>query len=96
MVVFALPRSSGRNGKSRLGVTATRKVGGAVVRARCKRRLREVFRLHPEELSGLTVDLVVNARRGCAEAPWEELRRDFTTSVRRVREQLMDDQAGVE
>jgi ribonuclease P protein component len=62
-----------------------------VVRVRCKRRLRELFRLHPEELRGLNVDLVVNARSGCAEAPWEELRRDYRRCVNQLSERLSGD-----
>ena len=47
---------------SRLGITASRKVGGAVVRNRAKRLIREAFRLHPE-LTPPGVDLVVIVRR---------------------------------
>jgi ribonuclease P protein component len=65
-------------------VTASRRVGGAVVRARCKRRLRELYRTHRQELEGYPVDTVVNARHSCASAPWVELERDFLTSVRRA------------
>jgi ribonuclease P protein component len=87
MVVFALPRSNGETG-SRLGVTATRKLGGAVQRARCKRRLREIFRGHPEELVDTPLDVVLNARKGCGDAPWDDLVRDYTRNIRKVRERL--------
>ncbi len=87
MVVFVLPRS-GSDSPNRIGVTASRRVGGAVVRARCRRRIRELFRLHPNELPDASVDLVVNARRGCEKAPWAELRQDYVRSVRRLRERL--------
>jgi len=77
-------RADGHQG--RFGVTASRRVGGAVVRSRCKRRLRELYRIHRHELEGSRVDMVVNARRSCASAPWAELERDFLDCVRRGRE----------
>jgi ribonuclease P protein component len=57
--------SAGAGLRARLGVTASRKVGGAVVRNRVKRRIRDAFRrrrgLLPAEL-----DVVVIARPGAA------------------------------
>lgn len=48
---------------TRLGVIASRRVGGAVQRNRCKRLLREVFRLHQNTLpNGLTLVLVARPR----------------------------------
>jgi len=47
---------------SRIGITVSRKVGNAVVRNRFKRRIREWFRAHRDELDP-PVDLVVIARR---------------------------------
>jgi len=67
-------------------VTASRRVGGAVVRSRSKRRLRELYRIHRHLFAGYPVDAVVNARRSCATAPWKELEQDFLTSVRRALE----------
>jgi ribonuclease P protein component len=47
---------------SRLGVTVSRKVGGAVVRNRVKRLVREAFRTHKHELPpGLLLVLVAKA-----------------------------------
>lgn len=47
---------------ARLGLVVSRRVGGAVVRNRIKRRVREAFRRRKAELVGL--DLVVSARPG--------------------------------
>lgn len=83
-VVVFLMRADAHDG--RFGVTAARRVGGAVARSRAKRRLRELYRIHRSEFEGCPVDVVVNARRSCAMAPWAELERDFLTSMRRARE----------
>jgi len=48
---------------SRLGLTVSRKVGGAVARNRIKRRVREWFRWNGRRISGGS-DVVVIARRG--------------------------------
>ncbi len=57
---------------SRLGITASRKVGGAVVRNRFKRRVRAWFREHRQEFSE-NVDLVVIARRSGAQLSFDQL-----------------------
>jgi len=62
---------SGSTG-SRLGITVSRKVGGAVVRNRFKRRTREWFRRRRSELLQ-DVDLVVIARRPAALLSFDEL-----------------------
>lgn len=88
MVVFALSRDEPEFAGPRLGVTASRRVGHAVERARCKRRLRELFRLHIRVCGGLDVDIVINARRGLGAAPWSELEREYRRAVKRLRDQL--------
>ena len=67
---------SGDDVSMRLGVVASKKVGNAVKRARSKRRLREVFRLHRHLLSG-EVDVVLVARYTIADAKWEAVVEDF-------------------
>jgi ribonuclease P protein component len=84
MVLFAVRTE----GESRFGVTASRKVGNAVIRARSKRRLRELYRLRrPTELTD-ALDLVANARRSCARAPWRVLVRDFEDCLNRLGEKM--------
>ena len=59
---------------SRLGITASRKVGNAVVRNRFKRRTREWFRRRRVDFTS-DVDLVVIARRSGSRLSLEELDR---------------------
>jgi ribonuclease P protein component len=68
----------------RLGVTASRKVGPAVLRNRVKRSIREWFRRHREELSE-HVDVVVIARRGSAELPSAQIAADLRVLAQRTR-----------
>lgn len=63
-VVLAAP-SRAAAPACRLGVTASRRVGNAVQRNRVKRRIREWFRCHRDELPGGR-DIVVIARQGAA------------------------------
>ncbi len=67
---------------ARLGVSATRKFGPAVVRNRAKRRGRELFR-HHKPMSG--VDLVIIPRRGFDTAVFTELESDYLSALRRLR-----------
>lgn len=59
-VVFARNRNDGETW--RLGLAVTRKTGGAVVRNRVKRVVREYFRLHQDRLVP-GYDLVVTPKR---------------------------------
>jgi ribonuclease P protein component len=81
LVVFAC---AGDREVCRVGITATRKIGGAVVRNRARRRVRELFRTHRELLSGWRGDLVVNVRQGCAEVAWGELVEDFARCLTKL------------
>jgi ribonuclease P protein component len=66
----------GANGRpaARLGIAATRKMGGAVVRNRAKRLVRELFR-HNKPTGG--IDVVIVARREMLDASYVILEAEF-------------------
>jgi ribonuclease P protein component len=68
-------------GHARLGIAATRKIGGAVVRNRAKRIARELFRHHKPAAS---VDIVVIPRREFLDAPFASLEREFNSLLERA------------
>jgi ribonuclease P protein component len=72
-------------GHARLGVTVSRRVGGAVKRNRWKRHLREAFRLAQHELPAL--DLVCLPRAG-AEPDTRQLTASLVALARRVERRL--------
>ena len=67
-------------GHSRLGMTVTRKVGGAVVRNRVKRMLREIFRYNRAALAP-SLDVIIVARPGIQERTREELEKEILTRI---------------
>ncbi len=67
--------------RSRLGVVVSKKVGGAVVRSRAKRLLRETFRLHQHEFAQ-PLELVLVARPSIAGRSLADVERDFLDTLR--------------
>ena len=65
----------------RAGFTATRKVGGAVVRNRAKRRLREAARATLPLHGHAGFDYVFIARGGTAARPWTRLLDDVKSAL---------------
>jgi ribonuclease P protein component len=78
MTVIALPNTLGH---SRLGIAATRKLGGAVVRNRAKRLVRELFR-QGEAPPGF--DIVVIPRPDMLNADTRTLHAEFRYALRRA------------
>lgn len=68
--------------RSRLGITVSRKVGGAVQRNRIKRWVREAFRTQPE-LFSRPIDIVLIAKRGIDDFSLQTIREDLVRVVSR-------------
>ena len=93
MVVYC---RKNRLGRSRLGLTASVKIGNAVVRNRARRRLREVYRLSlPRLKPGYDLlrggwDLILVARGRTAAVSWRELNDTFLRLCRKL--DLLEDE----
>ena len=72
-----------RNGESRLGITTGTKLGHAVVRNRVRRQIREIYRLHREELLPGR-DIVVVARVRAVHAGYHAMERDFLRMAKKL------------
>jgi len=85
MVVFPLRLRVLRKdeGESRLGLAVGRKVGGAVVRNRWKRAIREAFRLHRHRLKE-PYDMVVSVCREARPDRPEGVERAFLEAIREL------------
>lgn len=77
------------SGHQRLGLTTTRKIGGAVLRNRCRRRMREIFRLRDRSiLAEIGFDVVFNLRTGVASADYNDIKAAFDQMLHRFRRSL--------
>jgi ribonuclease P protein component len=71
------------SGPCRAGFVASRRIGGAVVRNRVRRRLREIVRKHQHELRG-GFGIVLVARRDAAIANYRALEHEWLRLARRA------------
>jgi ribonuclease P protein component len=69
---------------ARIGFTVTKKVGGAVVRNRTRRRLKEAARLEFAENPVTDVDLVLIGRDTTRGRPFLDLRDDLRRALRKA------------
>ncbi len=68
----------------RVGFTATKKLGNAVVRNRIKRRLREIARLKLEGRALSGFDYVLVGRAASFDRPFAELEKDLNSALKRL------------
>jgi len=83
MTLLALPNSFGVD---RLGVIASRRLGGAVTRNRAKRRVREMFRMtEPDQGQTLSLDIVVIPKRELTTGLFATVQSEFHAAIRKLR-----------
>lgn len=80
MVIYCRKNKLDHN---RLGITASVKLGHAVVRNRARRRLREVYRLNGDKLR-TGYDVILVARGKTASMPWQDLNGTFLRLCRKL------------
>ena len=80
LVLYARPNRTQTN---RVGITASKKLGHAVVRNRVRRRLREVYRLN-EALFAPGWDIVVVARSRCIDAEFGKLSHAYLSLAKKA------------
>jgi len=68
---------------TRVGIITTKKLGGAVVRSRARRLLREAFRLNQHEFTH-PLDLVLVARNSIIEKDRPGVEVDFRAAARKA------------
>ncbi|MGA7458061.1 MAG: ribonuclease P protein component [Methyloceanibacter sp.] len=71
---------------ARFGFTATKALGGAVLRNRARRRLKEAVRLAAPERAVEGYDYVLIAREGTVQRRFTELIRDLERALAKVHE----------
>lgn len=80
IVIYLLPNKRPFN---RLGITVSKKTGGAVVRNRVKRLIRECYRLNEEKLKS-GYDIVVVARRQIIESDFHGVQASFLALAKKL------------
>ncbi len=80
-LVFVLPRKQAE-APARLGITVSKKVGGAVTRNRVKRLVREAFR-RQKTLFPHGVDVVFVAKRAAVDVEFEQVSREIERLCRK-------------
>lgn len=83
-VAFVVLRGEG---PLRVGVVASRKVGGAVARNRAKRLLREVFRLRRPRRE-VSADIVLVARGAIGRARYQDVETAYLRNVGKLIEEI--------
>ena len=86
--LFVLVGLENAQGHDRLGLTVSRRVGGAVSRNRVRRLLREGFRRRRLRPGPRGFDLVVLAAKALTEKSQGEVDREFADRLRRLERKI--------
>jgi ribonuclease P protein component len=91
VVIQILQKSEDQNFSVRAGFTATKKIGGAVVRNRAKRRLRALYQKYQPFIQKQlleqkrSADLVLVARRDTATVDFKRLEEQMVYALRKLK-----------
>ena len=85
VLVFA--RQASEPGPTRLGITASRRIGNAVARSRAKRLVREAFRA-TSDLFPPALDLVVIVRRPLGDVKLQAVIDEWRSATSTIRRRL--------
>jgi len=80
MVVYC---QKNRRGMTRLGVTVSTKLGKAVVRNRCRRQMRELWRTHKEELVP-GYDMIIVVRTRGTHTPYRVMEKQYLDALEKL------------
>ena len=75
--------AAGANRVSRFGISVKKTLGGAVVRNRIRRRIREILRRNKTEIP-TGWDIVIHPRRSVAQAPFTPLESELVRLLRSI------------
>ena len=84
MSAFWLQGPNGETRPNRVGLAAGKRLGGAVLRNRLKRWMREAYRRHKRELPCRGVSIVLLASRSMVDASYPEVRDDLVKILREM------------
>jgi len=69
--------------KMRVGVSASKKLGGAVVRNRLRRRVKEIVRLHAEHIAP-GHDFIIIVRKPAVDMEYKEMEKSLVHALKRA------------
>ena len=96
IVIQAAVRENSSVSGARIGYTTTKKIGKAVVRNRCRRRLRAAAALYSADIALPNADYVLIARYNTATVDFQEICRDLRYGVKKLNRQLNGETGCVE
>ena len=84
LILGVLPEAVPGVREARVGIIASRRVGGAVTRSRVRRRFREIARLSRPEWGQSGAWIVIVTRAAAEGAPYAEVAREWRRLLRRA------------